>query len=183
MNTAFGFDYSSALAKQALRNHDATIEIKGRVDLCDPDEIDIRTLAVLRDLMSFRVKPIWHLICPTDLDLRPFYFIFPPQSINGKQFSASEWMSEFRYGLLYWRKGPGFVSVRDGRDNSVTEATLTAGTFLDAFRLAQYGCCEDTLDLVRVKPLVDDKIIERIGSHLLVLPYRMIYWPIPCNVI
>ncbi|MFI0450223.1 DUF5825 family protein [Actinomadura sp. 6N118] len=109
----------------------------------------------------------------------------PPPAGNGN--GAEEWRSRFRVGLCYYRQGPGFVQIKDVRDHD-TAATFVIDT--PALLTGFLRCLEPTplADLTldqqeAAEALVNERLLLRLGDHVLTLPYRMKRWPVPAPLV
>lgn len=159
------------------------VRIERSVNLCAPSHHDLAVLACIRDLVPYRISVNWNLRAPTNLDLSALHALCPPSALSNAPHDLVAWHREFRFGLLFWRSGPGFVSVRDGRNGAVSEFTISDAAYLEVFHACQKACSVDQVPAAEAGRLIADRIVLKTGSFLLTLPYRMKYWPIPCNAI
>lgn len=151
------------------------------VDLRDMTEQVVRRLALVRDLTSCSVAVDWTLRCGDDDDVAGLHGLQPPTA--GAHPGLDAWRRAFRYGLLYWRAGPGFIIVRDARQGHIDVMTLSGGPYVKAFEAGLPGCRLGQVDPQAAAALVADRIMFARDNWLLSLPYRMRHWPIPCNAV
>lgn len=111
----------------------------------------------------------------------PLLWHLPPPSGVGQELR--DWRARFRAGLCYYRRGPGFVQVKD-----VREPDDAAGIVLDQPAvLGVFSRCLRPTSLADLDPaegdaaeaLLAERLLLRIADEVLVLPYRMRRWPVP----
>ncbi|WP_373278592.1 DUF5825 family protein [Alicyclobacillus shizuokensis] len=143
----------------------------------------LNTIRFLRDAMSLGIRISWYLITDGALDLQAIYHIQPPRSINGGKQEIQEWRRMYHYGAFYWRKGPGFVLVKDTRNpDASAQFVIDERELLDAFELCLVPV-KTGLVTKRITDLVNEGIILEFCGHYLTLPYRVLSWPVPYDSI
>ncbi|WP_354051572.1 MULTISPECIES: DUF5825 family protein [unclassified Bradyrhizobium] len=152
------------------------------IDLGAATELEIRRLRLVRDLTSSSIPVEWRLHGVNGSELTSFHHLSPPTDIRGTDCDLSAWREQFRYGLLYWRAGPGFISIRDARNGNVTVTTLSSA-YAAAFMRCLVGDRLEGVDAKILQTLISDRVIMRLDGCYLSLAYRMRRWPIPCNAI
>jgi hypothetical protein len=92
------------------------------------------------------------------------------------------WRAAFRYGLCYYRVGPGFLLVVDHRRTShgIASVLRDPDEIATLRGLAYPGPATETAAFAR---LCDQGLILRAGGAAVCLPYRLRLWPIPCTAI
>ena len=153
-----------------------------------PDHAIVRIIALLRECSSIGAPVIWSLILgPEQHDLiRQLDHLPVPDTIAGLEDGApsvGEWRSSSSFGLLYFRKGPKFLSVVDQRPELsrriIVDDPATMGVFVQALdgcawaevtRTPQYAAA--TRDLVK------KGLLLRVGDQCVTLPVHMRSWPI-----
>lgn len=181
-------DLPEALSSQASISEECR---KGRrkvvlvkpVDLRVADRRSIERLRAIRDLTSCSVHVDWVLQGSGGFDLRRLFTFFPPRAIAGDQPSCDQWRNEFRYGLLYWRLGPGFISIRDSRQGRVNLLTLHHPAYIKAFLACVQGLPVCDEHAVACEDLEAEGVLCRVEDWLIALPFRMKHWPVPCNAV
>lgn len=138
----------------------------------------VRFLRFLRDASSSGLRVVWNgTIDIPGIDSRIVH-LPPPRS-----GTHAGWRNGHRYGQFYWRRGPGFVHIRDRRPDQGAARILVDGeqdlavfeTLLTAQRLA--GLPQDLR--VSAMALVHEGIALKVGDWVTILPTRLPAWPIP----
>jgi hypothetical protein len=166
-----------------------------RVRLAEPadfsalpgDEI-VRIIALIRECSSIGVRVAWSLILGAEqLDLIPRLDHLPaPDGITVLEkgtLSADEWRSSSTFGLLYFRKGPKFLSVVDQRPESSSRIIMDDPTLMEVFLDALEGRAWAELTrtpqcAAAARDLVDKGLLMRVGDHCVTLPVHMRSWPL-----
>ncbi|TDP89929.1 DUF5825 family protein [Labedaea rhizosphaerae] len=131
-----------------------------------PGDVLVQIVALLRECSSIGVRVTWSLVSGPDkaLDHLP-----APEG-------RPRWRSANTFGLFYFRRGPGFLSVVDRRPESIGRTTVAEPALLDAFHPTLDGCAWDGSAAVR--RLVELGLVMRFGDHCVALPVHMRTWPI-----
>ena len=141
----------------------------------------------LRDATGHGVRVLWGGWCDPELPLDQLVHLYPPEyTLKGPADGLVErWRQSYRYGLLYWRQGPGFIKIKDARPFPGNPVKVTFG---DPRLLSAFGRLEEPVDLAAYHedwwPSAIDTFHQ---THLcfasdgmgIRLPYRMRVWPIP----
>lgn len=144
---------------------------------------DLALLRYLRDATSHAVRLRWRLGGLPCFPLHTHVHVVAPDGgvDDDTTAYAASWRASYRYGSFFYRRGPGFVTVKDVRPES-EPARFTIDEGADHF-LAMAGA--HTLDDLapQAQELVDTVaevgLLLRVDRRLLVLPYRMRHWPVP----
>ncbi|MDI5961320.1 DUF5825 family protein [Streptantibioticus silvisoli] len=153
-----------------------------------PDQAIVRIIALLRECSSIGTRTAWSLtLGAQQLDLIPRLDHLPaPDTItvreNGTSFDG-EWRSSRSFGLLYFRKGPKFLSVVDQRPESssrtIVDDPAMMDVFLQALEARAWAEVTRTAQLTAAaEKLVDQGLIMRFGDHCVTLPVHMRSWPL-----
>ena len=142
-------------------------------------------LAYLRDCMERRIHVHWEGRLAGPVDVSSLYHLEPPTTLLGgpPRAAAAAWRREHRYGACYYRRGPGFVLVKDARDalettSYVLEEEALTKTFLKCLAPTRLTTlCAAGQEAVR--ELSAERLILVIDGLAVALPFRMKRWPIP----
>jgi hypothetical protein len=142
----------------------------------------LQFVAELREHAARGTPVTWNAWPWTDVDSRLLHHLPPPTSSSAADVSG-DWRASFRFGLLHYRRGPGFVLVSDSRPGtSATDILLDRPQELSLLeRLSQPGILapdEDGAETLRAYGLV----LERDGMGV-ALPYRRRRLPLPLSVL
>ncbi|WP_240467984.1 DUF5825 family protein [Streptomyces dangxiongensis] len=107
----------------------ALYESGGRcVRLCDPvrlctdaDARDVRALMVVRELTGLGAAVRWTASCDDGCaGTRTLFHLFPPAAIAGAPPQVTRrWQEQYLPCKCVYRRGPGFVEIRDRRQGSL----------------------------------------------------------------
>ncbi|WP_327108168.1 DUF5825 family protein [Nonomuraea glycinis] len=136
----------------------------------------------LRDHLAEGVVPAWSHELPASLNWEMVCHLPPP---SGTGDDADRWRRRFRIGLCYYRQGPGFIQVKDLREEPVT-LLLDDPSVVDVF----VRCLEPTSlrllsadEAAAAEALLNERLLLRLGDFVVTLPYRMKRWPIPAYAV
>jgi hypothetical protein len=153
-----------------------------------PGQAIARIIALLRECSSIGARVGWSLILGAEqLDLVSRLDHLPaPERITVRakgELSVGEWRSAGNFGLLYFRKGPEFLSVVDQRPESASRIIVDDPAVIEAFFQALEG--RGWAELTRspghaaaARDLVDKGLVMRVGEHCVTLPVHMRSWPL-----
>ncbi|QXJ23343.1 hypothetical protein AGRA3207_004485 [Actinomadura graeca] len=96
--------------------------------------------------------------------------------------AAAKWRAAHRYGQCYWRRGNGFATVQDLREEPGAHFVIHDPGLLALFHrladpVATAGLGEQ--DRARLGDLLDARLAVEIGGVAVALPYRLRRWPAP----
>ncbi|GAB3402666.1 hypothetical protein GCM10027569_08930 [Flindersiella endophytica] len=134
----------------------------------------------LRDALTAGVVPTWY----GELDRRvPFDLVCHLPPPEGRGAVHDRWRSGFRPGLCYFRRGPGFLRVRDARDRETTVDLVIDDDDL----IGTFTRCLLPTSLTRLTPaeraavntLIEERLMLELDGKVVTLPHRMRRWPVP----
>ena len=153
-----------------------------------PSQVIVRIIALIRECSSIGTRVTWSLILGDEqlalvsrLDHLP-----APDSISVLEKgtpSVGEWRSSRNFGLLYFRKGPKFLSVVDQRPESSREIIVDDPVLMDVFLQGLDGCAwaevtRNSRYAAAARDLVSKGLAMRVGEHCVTLPVHMRSWPL-----
>lgn len=106
----------------------------------------------------------------------------PPR--DGNAGEVGSWTRRHAYGQLYWRKGPGFLSVIDARRDPRERYVIDDERLLNVFLRLGAPLCSDELDGGNARALaelLDAGLAVTAGGWATRLPYRLLHWPMPSD--
>ncbi|HEU5471033.1 MAG TPA: DUF5825 family protein [Actinophytocola sp.] len=147
------------------------------------DEFDVRFLRLLREAMSVILRIDWTAGSALPFDPALVCHLPPPRP--GPQDGVGEWRRRHRYGLCYYRTGPGFLLLRDVRAEGMRyrlddERAVACWPRLEAVAHLP-GAEPDTRTLCDL--LDAERLVVRRGAWATLLPYRMRQWPVPFDAV
>ncbi|URM91485.1 DUF5825 family protein [Streptomyces sp. MRC013] len=153
-----------------------------------PDHTIVRIIALVRECSSIGTRVSWSLVLGAEqLGLIPQLDHLPaPDAVTVPEegaSSAGEWRSSCDFGLLYFRKGPNFLSIVDQRPESGRRIVVDDPAMTDVFFQALEGCAwveaaRTPRYAAAARDLVDKGLLLRVGDHCVTLPVHMRSWPL-----
>jgi hypothetical protein len=159
-----------------------TLHLAEPVVLGGDDEHDLRFLYLLREAMSVILRVDWSATAPVPFEPSMVGHLQPPRAPAG-----DEWRRLHRFGLCYYRLGPGFVLLRDTRDAEESaryrlddpEAVLAWSELEAVRRIPELSGSTRAL----YELLAGEDMVLRRGEWVTVLPYRLRRWPLPFDAV
>lgn len=145
----------------------------------DSDEL-ASALPILSAACSIGVEVDWWLSSISGVPVNSLAHLPPPASVGGRGDMPDllRWKSTWRYGLFYYRRGPGFVQIRDRRPGQDRRIILDNPNEVNAFEgLAERSQPMEQALLATF--LAADIIWESPDGTTCALPYRIRTWPTP----
>ncbi|MEU7050867.1 DUF5825 family protein [Streptomyces eurythermus] len=145
---------------------------------------DVRFLAFLRECQSAALTVHWSGSVAPGTPVGALYHLPPPTALAGALSDAlAAWTRTYRYGVCYYRRGPGFVQVKDARVPGATARfILDHPCLLSVFLLCLTPCDEELLDCEQREAaslLAEENLLWNTRGQLVTLPTLMRRWPIP----
>ncbi|MGD6743911.1 DUF5825 family protein [Streptomyces sp. BH106] len=117
-------------------------------------------------------------------NLRTLHHLPPPAQQPDESGELTAWRAEHAYGMLYHRRGPGFVTVMDRRERPASARfTLDHPDLLAAFDALSDATPLDTLAPAHREAalhLAEEELALIVDGWAVALPPRMHRWPVPC---
>jgi hypothetical protein len=158
------------------------------VSLRSPTPRDLRALDFVRNATGRGLLVRWHLRAGrrTDPALTAHHLthLQPPVSLDGGRSSErlAEWRARFYVGRCAWRRGPGFVQIRDRRDGVLQRFDLIRPEYVQAVTLLEDSRA-DAVDPEVLTALRAEHIVLDFGGRDWWAPYRIDRWPVPSMVL
>ncbi|MEV3992526.1 DUF5825 family protein [Streptomyces sp. NPDC049837] len=144
-----------------------------------PDHTIVRIIALLRECSSIGARVIWSL----NLGAEQQHLIRQLDHLPAPDTSVGEWRSSSNFGLLYFRKGPKFLSVIDERPEHSRRVIVDDPATMAVFVQALDGCAWTEVTrtpqyAAAARDLVKKGLLLRVGDQCVTLPVHMRSWPI-----
>lgn len=147
-------------------------------------------LRFLRDCTGAGIRILWRHRPGTFPSNAPqvadYFHLYPPDVAVGVQTTDNDsaWRAKYRFGDLYYRVGPGFVSIIRNSEGNLARYVIDEAAELDVFTKALSpssvaDVATDPLRRASLHELSSEGIVAVNEGVCLTLPYRMSRWPIP----
>ncbi|WP_369216144.1 DUF5825 family protein [Streptomyces flavofungini] len=159
------------------------VRLPAPVDLADTVDpaAALYGLSLVRDLTARAVMVEWELRLAPDAgeSWRVLSHLQPPTALLGPA-DAEESLRLWRRGhylcKCLWRKGPGFIQIRDRRWGELRRFTADEPEYETAIGHLDYGTPADTVPPAVLDDFRSEQLVLDIGSHAWWLPYRVSRW-------
>lgn len=172
---------AAAEAAELYRSGVRRAALVGTVDLtagADP-ATTVPVLELLRELTGWGVVVDWRARLDPGPPPAALTHLYPPAAIDGAAPEHwRDWVDGFFVGRLYYRRGPGFLEIRDHRDGVLSRIVVDDPAYLDAIR----RLVRDPAAGVPAGILADlaaEALILAVGDRHWWAPYRPHRWPQP----
>ncbi|QUI29677.1 hypothetical protein H9W91_01440 [Streptomyces alfalfae] len=159
------------------------VRLPAPVDLtasADPGAV-LYGLSLVRDLTARAVMVEWELrLAPgAGESWRALSHLQPPAALQGPA-DAEESLRTWRRGhylcKCLWRKGPGFIQIRDRRWGELRRFTADEPEYEEAIGLLDHGAPADTVPRAVLDDFRGEQLILELGPYAWWLPYRVSRW-------
>jgi hypothetical protein len=141
-------------------------------------------LSVVRELTARAIDVSWVLGADvlTEAGWRAFSHLVPPREILGADpLVLASWRQRHYIGRCMYRKGPGFLQIRDRRWDELRSLVLDEPAYLAAVAgLADLGGDQAVPRRVR-DAFIEERLLVPVGERYWWAPYRLRRWPLPCS--
>lgn len=141
----------------------------------------VRTLSLIGDLTSLALAVDWTVRPgPDPHDWRRLGHLHPPTAVLGvedPQGVLSEWRRGYYICKCVYRRGPGFLQVRDRRYRELRRFTIDEPHYQEAIEALADGARAEDLPADAVEDFLREDLAVRFGDHLWWAPYRVGRWP------
>ena len=166
-----------------LAGRHARVEFEAVLELGGDPEATLRAVARLRDAALIGPRLSWRGRLAGPIEAALLCHLPPPVALRNGAGVAAAWRQAYRYGSCFYRLGPGFIEVKDGRDPDVTVRTLlddpaSVGAFTTCLAPAVIGELQPA-QREAVRRLVNRGLVLETAGLALTLPFRMSKWPVP----
>lgn len=144
---------------------------------------DAAALRLLTESISRQVTVEWELAGALPWPIRTVVHLPPPSGAADAiaRTYADQWRELHRFGLCMYRRGPGFVRIRDLRPGGRHQRVVADGPWAATFESLAAGTADATTGPAQrlLGELVDAGLAIRLGDGYHVLPFRPRRWPVP----
>ncbi|MGI5451670.1 DUF5825 family protein [Streptomyces sp. CA-249302] len=167
------------------------VQVHDPVDLTDPDGASaVAVLLLVRELTSHGVAVDWTLRMGDPAQWRALSHLHPPATVlRGRTGAETEehvvtaWRGSFHIAKCGYRRGPGFLEIRDHRWGSLRRLVVQAPRgpafqgLLDGVPAVASASTERVL-----RGHLRENLLHRAGRYLWWTPYRLRRWPLSTTI-
>ncbi|MFC8849485.1 MULTISPECIES: DUF5825 family protein [unclassified Micromonospora] len=149
----------------------------------------VRRLVLVRDLTSFGIAVDWRLLLPYGgSSWRVYCHLHPPVELSAAADDDTDdpldaWRRSYYIDKCTFRKGPGFVQVRDRRAGRLNLLTVDDPAYLKVLDQVIEGAPASDVDLDIARDFAAEGLVAQVGTMLVWLPYRLRRWPLPSMIV
>ncbi|MEO3811505.1 DUF5825 family protein [Sphaerisporangium sp. B11E5] len=155
-----------------------------RVALSDTVDLEIaggqaaavRTLVLVRELTGHGIAVDWRLRLGAER-WRPLSHLYPPAEVVGAEDVRREWRDSYHFFKCVYRRGPGFLQVRDRRSEILRKVTVDGPVHRAAIDHLLEGCPASAIPPPILRDLTTMRLVHLLGGTAWWLPYRVRQWP------
>ncbi|MEV6840143.1 DUF5825 family protein [Streptomyces sp. NPDC051133] len=161
-------------------------ELDSPVDLVTtgpgPARAAIDRLCLVRDLTARAVQVDWDLRLPAshgDETWKVLSHLQPPRTISGltePETALRAWRTRHYLCKLVWRKGPGFLQIRDRRWGDLRRFTADDPRYPAAVARLDRGAHRSDIATDILEELTAEHLVLTAGDLVWWLPYRVARW-------
>lgn len=161
------------------------------VDLADADgAAAVAALAVIRELTSYGIAVDWVLRLPVGLPDAtaawcPLSHLYPPAAVLGDPAGdaiAAQWRASFHVAKCGYRRGPGFIEIRDRRTGTFKRLVIRTPPNDQVITSLLHGVPATALADRVTQSYVQAGLLHQVGRFLWWVPYRIRRWPLSTTI-
>lgn len=163
------------------------VEVSRPLDVGGTGRETAEAVRFLRECAGLGLGVDWRAAGQPSYDVRALRHLPPPAELPSLQEEVAAWRSGYAHGMLYHRRGPGFVTVMDRREpGAAARLTLDHPDLLAAFDRLLDPTPLDALDATGQEAaalLAAERLALVSGGWAVTVPPRIRRWPVPCTAI
>lgn len=167
------------------------VRVPEPVDLTDPDGASaVAVLLLVRELTGHGIAVDWTLRMADPAQWQALSHLYPPEAVlrgaTGEENDAgvvTAWRGSFHIAKCGYRRGPGFLEIRDHRWGSFRRLVVNAPRSTAFQRLLDGVPAVATASTERVlERHLRENLVHRAGRHVWWTPYRLRRWPLSTTI-
>ncbi|MFD4874356.1 DUF5825 family protein [Streptomyces sp. NPDC058420] len=167
------------------------VRVPEPVDLTDPDGASaVAVLLLVRELTGHGIAVDWTLRMADPGQWQALSHLYPPAAVlrgaTGEENDAgvvTTWRGSFHIAKCGYRRGPGFLEIRDHRWSSFRRLVVNAPRSTAFQRLLDGVPVVATASTERVlERHLRENLVHRAGRHMWWTPYRLRRWPLSTTI-
>ncbi|MFJ3416074.1 DUF5825 family protein [Streptomyces sp. NPDC086082] len=167
------------------------VRVPEPVDLTDPDGASaVAVLLLVRELTGHGIAVDWTLRMADPAQWQALSHLYPPAAVlrgaTGEENDAgvvTAWRGSFHIAKCGYRRGPGFLEIRDHRWGSFRRLVVNAPRSTAFQRMLDGVPVVATASTERVlERHLRENLVHRAGRHMWWTPYRLRRWPLSTTI-
>jgi len=170
-------------AKGFFENGVRHVEIGGVIDFTAAGAGGhlVAALVLIRELTAYGLVVAWRARLPEGVEL-PLLLghLHPPEHVTGVSYGteiAALWQRRFYVGKCFWRRGPGFIEVRDRRMPRTTRLTIDDAEHLAWIDALSRGVAKAAVPGKVLADFTAMHLVHEVGDSVWLIPYQIRRWP------
>jgi hypothetical protein len=161
-----------------------TLILEEPIDLQNPSWEDVLALDTVKHATARGMLIRWTLRgVQSEDEIDTLSHLMPPQMLpqwldRGK---LDHWRRGFYLGKCIWRRGPGFIQIRDRRSGALNKYNLSDEPYLSALPKLAEGDTDVPASVI--EDLRNERLLLDFGKYRWLAPYRVIRWPTPTMIV
>jgi len=185
LGTAAVSERADTAARELHRSGVRRAELVSVADLSADAEPEsaIRVLDLVRELTGWGIVVDWRVRLPESGALwTELGHLYPPCEIEESadaEKARADWARGFFLGKCHYRRGPGFLEIRDHRQGVLNRIIIDDPAYLEAVGVLLGDATAETVPAEIMRALAAESLILRFGDLHWWAPYRPYRWPQP----
>lgn len=163
------------------------VDLPELVDLADIGQLSgaISAISLIRDFTSLGIKVRWRARLYTEGSWQWLSHLWPPEELLGinDRGAASEWLRTHYVGKCFFRRGPGFIQVRDRRHGHLARFTIDEHDYIESIPRLLYGGSTNSIAPHVLASYGNEHLVLHLRDRAVWLPYQVRRWPRPSIVV
>lgn len=147
----------------------------------------VRAMLLLRELTSWGIAVDWRLRPGEHTEVwRRLNHLYPPAELIGQpdaQEALDAWRDTFYLCKCVYRRGPGFIEVRDRRNGTLSRFVIDDPAYLAAVETLIGGAPAASVPAGILEDFAAEGLAGIVGGSAWWLPYRVRRWPWPSMIV
>lgn len=176
---------AAAFARSGVRR----VALSEPVDLSDVlgEQDRVQTMVLLRELTGWGIVIDWQLRAAERCDLLGrLNYLYPPADLLGRtdaEKTLRDWRETFYVCKCVYRRGPGFVEVRDRRRGLLIRFTIDDPLYLETIDVLVKGTLIDSVPTDVLTAFLKEDLVGVAGQKTWWLPHPVRRWPTPSMIV
>ncbi|WP_369033943.1 DUF5825 family protein [Streptomyces adonidis] len=167
------------------------VQVHELVDLTDPDGASaVAVLLLIRELTGHGIAVDWTLRMADPAQWQALSHLYPPAALfrgptgqDNEEHVVTAWRGSFHIAKCGYRRGPGFLEIRDHRWGSFrrlvvqTPRSTAFQGLLDGVPVVASASTERVLERH-----LRENLVHRVGRYVWWTPYRLRRWPLSTTI-